>query len=405
MTVHVFCGPTVTEEEVLDVRPDAVVHPPVAHGDLLRLELRPGDVVVVIDGYYHQAAPVRHKEILALIDSGIHVVGCASMGALRAAELDVCGMVGHGRVYEMYRDGEIDADDEVAVAHLRTSRFEARNVPLVNMRGALRAAVEEGVVPEDFAQEALATARALYYTERSWWHVRQQLPDRGQELDALVDFLERSPGVADTKRQDALTTLARLPDLLPEGSPLAGEPWRNERIYHWEVDFRGRAVDGRFVSYGDVVRFRQVHDPDFPRTWAGFVRASTGAGDSGPDAEDGAPEHLVQAFVPLRGLHDLLQHAPDLVEDEDAFLAVAEARRINDERLWQGRVRLVERLATTRLEKHLRGLWGLSRTDDLDAAARRRGLGSASEAVAAVRPFFLRSEERRRHPIDERRTS
>ena len=89
----------------------------VTHGDLLRLGPVRGDVVVIIDGYYHQRASVRHKEILALLADGVAVLGCSSMGALRAAELATYGMVGNGAVYRMYVDGVLDADDEVALAH------------------------------------------------------------------------------------------------------------------------------------------------------------------------------------------------------------------------------------------------------------------------------------------------
>jgi hypothetical protein len=39
------------------------------------------------------------------------------MGALRAAELHTFGMVGVGRVFEGYRDGVYEDDDEVAVVH------------------------------------------------------------------------------------------------------------------------------------------------------------------------------------------------------------------------------------------------------------------------------------------------
>ena len=54
------------------------------------------------------------KKIMHLIDSGVTVIGAASMGALRAAELDAYGMLGVGRIYQMYASGEICGDDEVA---------------------------------------------------------------------------------------------------------------------------------------------------------------------------------------------------------------------------------------------------------------------------------------------------
>jgi hypothetical protein len=43
------------------------------------------------------------------------IVGASSMGALRAAELDSMGMVGIGTVYQYYRDGIIESDDDVAI--------------------------------------------------------------------------------------------------------------------------------------------------------------------------------------------------------------------------------------------------------------------------------------------------
>ena len=60
---------------------------------------------------------VWHKEILWAMAQGIHVFGAASIGALRAAELDAFGMRGIGRIYEAFRDGVLEDDDEVAVLH------------------------------------------------------------------------------------------------------------------------------------------------------------------------------------------------------------------------------------------------------------------------------------------------
>jgi len=36
---------------------------------------------------------------------GVHVFGASSMGALRAAELAAFGMVGFGRIYDLFRTG------------------------------------------------------------------------------------------------------------------------------------------------------------------------------------------------------------------------------------------------------------------------------------------------------------
>ena len=68
--------------------PDFAWHPPAAAGDLLRLLPDPPATLCLIDGYFDARPSVWHKEILLLIEAGVRVFGAASMGALRAAELD-----------------------------------------------------------------------------------------------------------------------------------------------------------------------------------------------------------------------------------------------------------------------------------------------------------------------------
>src|SRR6185437_11071516 len=113
--VLIFTGPTLDEDTIEELLPNAEIYPPVAAGDLLRLPLLPGDLVAIVDGFYFQSASVRHKEILALLQRGVHVWGAGSMGALRAAELAPFGMRGFGAVFQAYCQGTIDGDDEVAV--------------------------------------------------------------------------------------------------------------------------------------------------------------------------------------------------------------------------------------------------------------------------------------------------
>ena len=141
--VHVYCGPTITAAEVLEIIPGASIHPPVQHGDVLRLAVRAGDTVIIIDGVFHAVAAVRHKEILDLLARGVHVVGAASMGALRAAELYPYGMTGIGGIFAAYRDGIIDADDEVAVAHTADGRQLSE--ALADIRALAAAAAADGV--------------------------------------------------------------------------------------------------------------------------------------------------------------------------------------------------------------------------------------------------------------------
>ena len=66
---------------------ELAVLPPAARGDLYRAALAGPQVIGLIDGYFDGVPAVAHKEILWALDQGIRVLGAASMGALRAAEL------------------------------------------------------------------------------------------------------------------------------------------------------------------------------------------------------------------------------------------------------------------------------------------------------------------------------
>ena len=92
---------------------------PVAQGDVYRAvtAVEPLESIGIIDGQFDHVPAVWHKEILWAMDRGVHVYGSASMGALRAAELHAFGMEGVGEIFECYRDGTLEDDDEVAVVH------------------------------------------------------------------------------------------------------------------------------------------------------------------------------------------------------------------------------------------------------------------------------------------------
>jgi hypothetical protein len=104
-----FVGPSLYGVKALDRLPGEVFLPPAKQGDLLRvvLENRPKRIVL-IDGTFHQSLSVWHKEIGFALMRGVVVIGAASMGALRAAEMHRYGMIGIGKIFEMYRDGEED---------------------------------------------------------------------------------------------------------------------------------------------------------------------------------------------------------------------------------------------------------------------------------------------------------
>src|SRR3954464_9930238 len=127
----VFVGPSLDLATARALLPQAEFRPPVRRGDLEAVP--PGSVVGIIDGVFDQDLALSPRELVHALQRGVRIAGSSSMGALRAAE--VPGVVGIGRVFEMYRDGRIEDDDEVALPFDPES-YRTITEPLVNVRYA-----------------------------------------------------------------------------------------------------------------------------------------------------------------------------------------------------------------------------------------------------------------------------
>ncbi|GAA2531006.1 MULTISPECIES: TfuA-like protein [Streptomyces] len=211
-TTYVYAGPSLDAEAVHSLLPDAVVHPPIRHGDLTASPAGAGDRVVVLDGQFFQSASVRHKEICEVIARGAAVYGAASMGALRAAELGPYGMTGSGIVYRLYASGLIERDDEVALMHTEPDAgSRALTVALVSVRVALRRMVRRRVISPDDETRLLAAAEELPFTARTWRAVLHQVEGVSRTTaDAIRDLVKGPAETWDIKTQDARSLLARL---------------------------------------------------------------------------------------------------------------------------------------------------------------------------------------------------
>lgn len=210
MTVVVFVGPTLQRDEVLARLPDAVVRGPAACGDVYRATRENPQAIALIDGYFDQRLSVWHKEILWALSRGQRVYGASSMGALRAAELDSLGMIGVGRVYELFASGALEDDDEVAIVHDPAEEgYRARSEAMVNIRATLEAAVRAGVISEQTRDSLVGYEKGCFYAGRSYTHMLRHAVDLGappDEVEALSVFL-RSGGAVDRKRLDAIEML------------------------------------------------------------------------------------------------------------------------------------------------------------------------------------------------------
>lgn len=441
--VHVYCGPTINAAEVLDIIPGAEIHPPVRHGDLLRLDVSAGDAVVIIDGVFHHAAATRHKEILDLLARGVRVVGAASMGALRAAELYPYGMTGVGSIFASYRDGVLEADDEVAVAHTPDD-YRQLSEALADIRAVIAMAVADGMLDRGDAEGIIDHARGIHYTDRTWTallRARATDPGRTAALRRLASWHAAHSNIEGAKHADAVAALRMVQGgaLEPTGTGRwIAQRWRTYHLRHWIARYRGSLVDGVHVPYLAVLQHQRLYDPDFPRHWRHHTLSwiASAAGSAGPtdptgiesralaaaEAKGLALRHLSAAQLAywltsdeLSDLTDTEKLARILIRsvslDPDAAIwpttasdapgllnpaidsarAAAVAFRRNGQIARSGPRRTVYELRPDRIRDHISIRWGISPHDEsaLTAAARDRGFHGAAGAVEAARSFFL----------------
>jgi hypothetical protein len=201
----VFAGPSLPPRLRPAGDPALEWRPPARQGELYRAALAGPRVIGLIDGYFEVVPTVWHKEILWAMAEGIHVYGAASLGALRAAELDAFGMQGIGLVYEAFRDGLIEDDDEVAVLHGPAELgYPPVTEAMVNIRATLDEATKSGIIAPSLAACLQDIAKGLFYKERTYEAVMRSAIAAGLPATALRDFAHWLPeGRVDQKRRDA----------------------------------------------------------------------------------------------------------------------------------------------------------------------------------------------------------
>lgn len=209
--VIVYLGPSLSIEKAKRILPESVAEyrPPVKRGDLAEAIAERPKAICIIDGLFFQDCSVGHREIMAALKSKIYVYGSSSMGALRACELDSFGMVGVGRIYEMYRDGVIESDDEVALS-CDPFTNEAVSDALVDMRIIFERAVRGGVITGDERDILIRTASGIYYPNRTYRRVLKDARTAGEIsgecFEKLTGFLKTNS--FSQKEEDARALLA-----------------------------------------------------------------------------------------------------------------------------------------------------------------------------------------------------
>ena len=396
MTTVVFSGPSVSGREVASLLPGATVAPPVRHGDLLRLDVGPGDRVVIVDGVFHQSASVRHKEIGALLAAGVQVWGVASMGALRAAELGPYGMRGAGTVHRLYTLGILDRDDEVAVVHTEPDQgSRALTVALVSVRVLARWLTRRRRVTTAVATQLVAAADELPFPERTWTGILAAARLSESARATVAKAVQAPAAEWDVKARDALRLLRCLatePVAETASVPRALLP----HTVHTERWSRtARPADDRLVTAAGLYAL------DYPllyrRTVLGLIGGTEPLDDPAPalqavaarnltprgDDSSGVLNRLVAGYRWAGGLPPTPALAAAVAATPaTAILSglVSAAAQLNAQLAARGRD-----IATVSRAALLAALCRRWETDDLDRAAALRGYRDLDELVEHTR--------------------
>lgn len=214
---HVYLGPSLSVDIANTLLPQAHYHPPIQCGDIIRLLRLNPKKIIIIDGLYETVPAVWHKEIMIALCLGIEVWGAASMGALRAAELYPYGMQGWGSVYEDFKTGKLNDDDEVAVLHKgKTERFAPVNDAMVNIRATCDYAYLHKLLTLEEKNTLLNACKQQFYPYRSLHNAILQLDEKTCANKHQFAVWLETHGLIDVKKQDAMGVLSH-----HHGRPLA----------------------------------------------------------------------------------------------------------------------------------------------------------------------------------------
>lgn len=212
--IVVFLGPSVSRDRAEQILPasQADYRPPAKRGDIFRAAEEGAKIICLIDGVFFQDCSVAHKEVLYAMEKGTKVIGASSMGALRASELDIYGMIGVGEIYQAYRSGRLVSDDEVALI-FDPFTWEPRSEPLVNIRFNLELAEQRGIIDAATRDELFRCAQSQYFPERTYERMMRSAEGRvaAKTLQRLREFLKVEG--RDFKKEDAIAALQRTKEM------------------------------------------------------------------------------------------------------------------------------------------------------------------------------------------------
>lgn len=188
----IFLGPSLTIERAKTIL-DADYRKPAKKGDLLQLILRDTEIVGLVDGFFLQDYPPTPIEVYNLIrKKGTILYGSSSLGALRAVELSKYGMIGVGKIFNLFRKGVLDSDDEVAVSFTDYSNYKSE--ALIDIRYNLFLGEKNSVINKETKKYITRVSKDTYFPYRTYDDIldkcKQRYPSNSFYIERFREYIK-----------------------------------------------------------------------------------------------------------------------------------------------------------------------------------------------------------------------
>lgn len=212
----IFAGPSLPKDinyGALESK-NCLLKPPVSAGDIYSLlnEYRELKRVVIIDGYFYNKLAVLHREIISALSQKVIVIGSSSLGALRAVELNIFGMIGVGRVYDYYNNHPYTGDDEVSILHDKLPPYKPITVPLINLRILMNELAIKKYDPIFilYLKSLVRYLEQRSFADRTWDAIRQFSANYSTTEDNINIFNQLKDNYIDYKVNDCSGLMEKL---------------------------------------------------------------------------------------------------------------------------------------------------------------------------------------------------
>lgn len=209
----IYLGPTLSREKAIKIL-DADYRDPAKKGDFLMLSQDSDEKKYVgfIDGVFLHDYPPSPIEVYHLATrKNIELIGASSLGALRAVELEKFGMKGIGKIFQLYKNGIINADDEVAVTFTRENNI-LQSEAMIDIRFNLFLAYKKGIITNQTKKRIAKIAKNIYFPFRNYEDIikltQRQFPSIYNELESFRSYILKNRD--SLKARDAIKLLKYL---------------------------------------------------------------------------------------------------------------------------------------------------------------------------------------------------